>query len=366
MNVLCVIRDRAELLHFVQTLHKSGYEAASASTLEEAHQRIEKGVAPVVVVDAEFPIADGLELIRAARTMRYDRSGYIVLLRRHLAEDDLVRAYEAGLDADWHKDASDRLVAARLRTIAMRFTGEIPKGLPSKRAEEEVARNATPVVARDVELERVAASSTWKGMTTGLAAAASTFLTLPVKASTAEALNKVVDLAVGILLSSAEHQFEMRVALSCDRAAASVLSQHLFGEDSEELQSDVLSELANISMGALKSSLGRESIALTGSLPQVIEPSNVDGFVAGCQRQELLSLGVQSHRVCVRVGLLLKRNVLVPAGSLVEGMIVAKDVFNARGMLLLAGGMRLSSTGAERLRLALPAKQPIEVAPGGA
>lgn len=66
-------------------------------------------------------------------------------------------------------------------------------------------------------------------------------------------------------------------------------------------------------------------------------------------------------RLVVFAGLRSRANVLVCPPDLREGMVLAKDVLNARGVLLLQGSTRLSATMVERLQGNLTPKHEIEV-----
>ena len=44
VNVLCVIRDKADLARISRVVHKCGYDTSSVSSLDDAHERIAKGV----------------------------------------------------------------------------------------------------------------------------------------------------------------------------------------------------------------------------------------------------------------------------------------------------------------------------------
>jgi hypothetical protein len=172
------------------------------------------------------------------------------------------------------------------------------------------------------------------------------------------------NLASGIILSNVEHQLELRVALAADSTSANALAMHMFGEAGPGLEADMLGEIANQSMGVLKTAFGRERFSFIGGLPEAISPEGFYQFGATCPHQVSFALVVEGARILVRVGVRSKRNSQVLGTSLVEGMVLAKDVFNARGMLLLAGGTRLSLTAIERLRGSLAPKQLVEVAAG--
>jgi hypothetical protein len=147
-----------------------------------------------------------------------------------------------------------------------------------------------------------------------------------------------------------------------DTLSARSLAVQVFGEDSSDLEADMLGELANMSMGALKASFNREAISFTGGLPEAIHRDELPQFSANCAYLETFTLAVADAHIVVRIGILSKKNESVKASSLCEGMVLAKNVFNANGMLLLSAGTRLSSTAIQRLRQSLDKTQSVEVA----
>ncbi|MBS2025945.1 MAG: hypothetical protein JST92_26400, partial [Deltaproteobacteria bacterium] len=152
--------------------------------------------------------------------------------------------------------------------------------------------------------------------------------------------------------------------VATNETSARALAVHLFGEAGPELEADMIGEVANICMGTIKQSFSREALAFTSGLPEAIESPKFPLYTASCFRQEAFSLVVNGARLAMRIGVSSRRNVLVTLAQLHEGMVLAKDLYNVKGMLLLASGTRLSTTAVERLSLALQPKQMIEVAMG--
>jgi hypothetical protein len=79
------------------------------------------------------------------------------------------------------------------------------------------------------------------------------------------------------------------------------------------------------------------------------------------RQQDTFSLVMGDAQLVVHVGLRSRANILVTPGVLIEGMVTAKAVHNARGVLMAAGGTRLSSHMIGQLRTLLAPTQKIEV-----
>ncbi len=76
---------------------------------------------------------------------------------------------------------------------------------------------------------------------------------------------------------------------------------------------------------------------------------------------DAFAVTVEGSRLAIHLGLRSKANSVVAVGTLGEGMVLAKDVFNPRGMLLLTAGTRLSQTMVDKLQSMLSPKHTIEV-----
>jgi hypothetical protein len=179
--------------------------------------------------------------------------------------------------------------------------------------------------------------------------------------SRAEGQAMPLGVCCAIVLANPTSQLEMRVAVGADVTSARALVTHLFGPDEGDLAADVLNELSNIFMGALKASFGSESVPFTGGLPAPLPVDELLRPPVMYRQQDTFSLVMGDAQLVVHVGLRSRANILVTPGVLIEGMVTAKAVHNARGVLMAAGGTRLSSHMIGQLRTLLAPTQKIEV-----
>jgi CheY-like chemotaxis protein len=367
MKVLCVIKDNNELARTIVAMRELGHEALWAKSEGEAKTRLAASIPDVVLVDSAYQLPEVLSLVTLVRAMDAKRYVFVLLMTTAASDGILQPAYEAGCDGDFRKGATTAQWSPRLGAIARILNAPTIGKVRSIATSTTAADAGAPVDAGPLSpAEAIARSATWQNLTRELSAVASSFLTVPVAAGPAESEIQGLGIATGIVLSNVEQQTEVRIALATDKNSASHLTVHLFGEDTLDLEADMLNELANMSMGALKTGFGRDTIRFTGGLP---EPLGLDRFYrygAACQRQESFTLVIQGAKILVRVGIATKQNQMVALAVVCEGMVLAKDVFNAQGMLMLRAGTRLSSTAADRLRAALEPKRSIEVAMGAA
>ncbi|MFO0556246.1 MAG: hypothetical protein U0271_48160 [Polyangiaceae bacterium] len=353
-------------------LLKQAHREARATSDEVEARRLAQ-LLGVVVIALTDQVSKSIDLIRHVRETE-SGSVYLLVAAPANAEAQVELAYEAGCDCDVRLPTTASAFNARLLPADRRQLSRVSQtarsavrangARPLTPATPGAATTAAMPAARPAPssiLEVVVRSAAWRGMGADLQRVASTFLTVNCNAVRLEGEPDIA-LARGIVLANVDQQLEVRVALATDAKSARTFTTHLFGEDSSDLEADMLGELANMAMGALKAAFAKESVPFTGGLPEALPPNRFLQFNAQCVHVEQFALAVHDARIFVRVGIHSKRNVLVGAPALQEGMVLAKDVFNAKGMLLLTAGTRLSATSADRLRQALARTQSVEVA----
>ncbi|MFZ9886998.1 MAG: hypothetical protein ACO3JL_05790, partial [Myxococcota bacterium] len=152
-----------------------------------------------------------------------------------------------------------------------------------------------------------------------------------------------------------------RFVVGTDKESARELANHLFGEADESLIEDMLGELSNIFMGALKTSFTTEDIIFTSGLPSPVPPDELLTPSFSFAQRHVVTMQLHPSIICVSVGLRSTAPSLVTPLDLREGMVLSKDVLGDRGLILLGAGTRLSLNMIEKLRGHLPEKTPVEV-----
>jgi CheY-like chemotaxis protein len=302
------------------------------------------------------------------------RRPYVLLLHPSLPDDFIVRALEAGADADLKSPLTPQYLAARLGAVERRSAlpptteGPLMASLPPADGRARLdsrlpgaARGSPSLIPGAGPLSSAAGSGTWSTAAEQMADAASRFLALPVGWDSLPASGAAPSVAVGIVLLDAQQHLELRIALGADPSSARALAVHLFGADGEDLGPDVMNELANILMGTLKTSFAGEGLTFTSGLPAEIPAEEVLRPSAPYQAQEALLFTLAEARLVVHIALRARANQLVITLRLEEGMVLAKHVFHPRGMLLVDAGTRLSQHTVERMRASLPGTYRIEV-----
>lgn len=164
-----------------------------------------------------------------------------------------------------------------------------------------------------------------------------------------------------IPMSLAGEQLEVRVSVVADATGLRWIKANLLGDPNAtaDAADDALRELANTAGGALKRAALAENIALTTGIPGTDNPAPPP------EQHACWTLALDADGSCLAVvGEIRQRtNQRVPASQLSEGMIIAHDVRNEGGILLVPAGARLTGTTAAKLSKMLGPRFFLEVAP---
>ena len=116
MRVLLVEDEpTARILLEAQLRNLAGPEVYCAANGEEALALAVKVMPQIVVTDWMMPVMNGLELCRALRATDWGQSMYVIMLTGIDAEEEIVEAFEAGVDDYVTKPVNIRALSARMR-----------------------------------------------------------------------------------------------------------------------------------------------------------------------------------------------------------------------------------------------------------
>jgi len=167
--------------------------------------------------------------------------------------------------------------------------------------------------------------------------------------------------SASIPMSLAGDQLELRLSIVADGIGLTWVREALLGDPAanDEATRDALRELANTAGGALKRAALSESITLTTGIPCDDTVSRFPG------KHACWSLKVEGGEGCLAVvgEIRTRSNERISAAQLTEGMVLAHDIRNEGGVLLVPAGSRLTATSASRLATLLGPRYFLEVAP---
>jgi DNA-binding response OmpR family regulator len=162
-------------------------------------------------------------------------------------------------------------------------------------------------------------------------------------------------------MSLAGDQLEVRISIVVDAATLAWIRETLLGDVNADQAAtdDALRELANTASGAFKRAAACENIVFTTGLPV----SGGNERFPGNSSCWSLSLSGDAGCLALAVEVKERENQRVPASQLTEGMVLAHDLRNDGGILLVPAGARLTGTSAAKLARLLGDSIYLEVAP---
>ncbi len=113
-RVLAVDDERLSLKLIRHHLEKAGHEVLVASNGDQALEIAMQEDPPIIVTDWRMPGMDGLDLVRMLRRYERGRATYIILLTGSDDEEQVVEAFDAGIDDYVTKPFNPRVLLARV------------------------------------------------------------------------------------------------------------------------------------------------------------------------------------------------------------------------------------------------------------
>lgn len=350
MHVLIVedVRHERELL--ARHLAAAGHEVSQAADARAGLQFFADRPPEVLLTDWSLTGGpSGLDLIKRIRSIATPHYVYCIVVTGRTNAADIAQVFGGGADDFLRKPVFREELLARV---------EAPK---------RIAQWAP----------RLAASATvhdFTGHYDGTHLKAWTDVESVVTADIADMLGQNLTIDVGkvspvimsadIPLSLPAEQLEFRISVGFDQGARAKLGEVLLGDPNapDAAMSDVVREIANTAGGAFKRAALSEGIALTTGLPTnqtgsrgAAEPTQ--GKVKPWIGRSDLGFGLS-----FTAQILSRQNQRVTAHTLREGMVIARDLKNEAGVLLVPAGTRLTSSTVERLTKLLGGSFLVEVA----
>ena len=115
MRVLIVDDDDIALDLLSHTLEEEGYRVETATSGEEACDRLLVGDIRCVITDWEMPGLSGLDVCRFIRNQTAEGYVYVIMLTSHARPDDVVEGLSAGADDFVRKPFDPRELVCRVR-----------------------------------------------------------------------------------------------------------------------------------------------------------------------------------------------------------------------------------------------------------
>ncbi|MGH8548796.1 MAG: diguanylate cyclase [Methylococcales bacterium] len=160
LDIVLVDDDPLLLARLSKQLSTAGHRLRSCRSGQAALKEIFAKVPQLVLTDWSMQPMDGLTLCQTLRQSAIGRNVYLIMLTAHEGKDDLIKAFEAGIDDYITKPINFKVLVARIR--AGQRICALQTELTKERAELEQQANALALANR--QLEQVANTDLLTGL----------------------------------------------------------------------------------------------------------------------------------------------------------------------------------------------------------
>lgn len=347
MRIVLLNPKRVERDAMVRALAHSTYRVEPVGDEPTALAAIARESPAVIVFSV--PAAGAPDLVRRLRATDSTGQAYLLaLLESTASRKDIASVLDAGVHDFIRRPIVDAELVERVRAPArlIRWAQSLP-------------RTTVFDLASAMDIGRLQA---WKNLGTLVADDLSQIATQAFAVREGWP-KRFADQLCGatIPMSLAGDQLEVRVSIVVDALTLHWLRGALLGDPNANADAtdDALRELANTAGGAVKRAALCENVTLTTGLPSTNHSPSFSGD------RVCWTLSSDGGDVCIAVVGEIRKlaNQRVPASELSEGMVLAHDIRNASGILLVPAGSRLTGTSAAKLSAMLGPRFLIEVAP---
>jgi CheY-like chemotaxis protein len=316
-----------------QSLTKAGATVEIVADGKAARDRLARGGFDAFVTDWMMPELDGIELARELKTA--PNRPVVILVTALNAPGARGHALQAGADEFLTKPlAASALVDAIVRCLTRR----------PQQGTVEVA--STPAATFD---HPVAQTPAWKNLPQEIRKVAGGFLGVPVDLAPGRKPTDRPELRGILPLVDVEHLLELHVRVEASMVAGVELARVMLGDpppDDEVTLQDLVSEVANVVAGGIKTAFVADGFPFTLGLTSRVDLPPLEDYAI----TELATLRADKVELAFAIGIRPRNAVALPVSKLQEGMILADNIRNERGAMVLPLGTRLTVTVATRLQ----------------
>lgn len=344
MRILVVQPRTAERANVANALLGSSHQLECANDAAAALQMLEQKPFDVLMVEHALTGMSGHELVRRFRAREGVRRTWVMVTNALASPGCVQAAFAAGADDFVPNRCSKDELLARLDGKA--------------RVQAWVAALST----REEESPRADALRSWTESAELMTTTFGDMLGIEVTLDHAppDPSDRAEVAVLPLTLAATGHEVSVRAALTA--SGKSLVCEHLLGAaDAEpEAARDMLREIANLSGGIWKRLAAGEGHAYSVGIPR--DASWVDGERGVLAERQWTVCASGKTLLHLRLELRQRCNERVPIETITEGMVLAQDVFNLSGGVLLRGGTRLTRSLLTQLSRALGTKAVLEVA----
>jgi AmiR/NasT family two-component response regulator len=379
MRILILEEGTKSLAELAGLVARSGHDVEVATTAAGAIAALKKKAVDIAVVLGGPPTVSAVaQALRPPEDPTF-RSLIVVVLENTAKAREA--AYDDGADDVVVAGATSEELADHIRS-AERVV-KLERRLRERVTELESAlrRLSMHALARGQEVAStgpkasgrgglsVLLTSTWTGLDDLLAKMCTEYLQSPFAHLVGAAPPTAGCRGSRIALADVENELKLELSFyASDESSKAIATSFCGGDESlvdDEVVRDVLLELANSGMGAVKAAFLGEEYRFAAAIPESLVGVDPVKQLEGAEAKRVRAFRSDNAVVYAVVTLRHQGKIKLPASRLKEGMVVATDVLNDAGLLLVRGGTRLTETTAEKLARMIP-KREIELADAAA
>jgi len=333
----------------VRLFPADAHEIRLAQSAAEALSIVETADFDLILIETTLAGTSGLELVKRIRAREASGHTYIIVTAARQVPGDLKGAFAAGADDFIRKPLvrDELLIRAEAPTRIRRWAAKVFGGSAA-----DFDGNSA-----------LTAISAWTSAESGLCSELADMLgygLTPVPTHNAIDGSSLVS---ALTLSLASEQTEVFLAIGVDNGSAATLAEALFGSPDVEpaAMKDMMRELANVAAGAFKRIAGTEGRVLTTGLPSESTVETVRQLSAIAHKAWVGTVEGSSLAIRFDLRLRAREPKRVRAAGLREGMVLAVDLRNPLGALLMPSGTRICETHLAGIRRQLGDEHSIEI-----
>lgn len=351
MRVLIIDANPQDREAAAKYLQAAGHEVTAIADTRSALAEAEKVHHEVVVLDVLQQGPTAFQLLQYLRRKEVGSHAYIVVTSAKPTTTELTTAISAGADDYMRKPLSREELVVRVGAL------------------ERIRKWASQVfsaVALDwTTSPSISKLTAWAEVDRTVSNDISELLGVSLGPMHGEDPIGSTVVAAQIPLTIAAEGMEVRLTVGLDAPSLNTVAELVLGAPggaADEAVRDMVREFANTAAGAFKRTAGQEGVTLTCGLPVDIKPGRLAALNSTARRKFFVSAKDQAMRIGFDIEVAAKSLARVTVAALKEGMVLARDLKNDAGGLLVPAGTRLTSSQIDRMQRILSDEVAIDVA----
>jgi AmiR/NasT family two-component response regulator len=364
MNVLLFVSKGEAPADLLTDLKHGGHLVNSVNTAKAALELIARDPPDIAVVSGDLA-ADAFGTILQAVLGADDLYRSLVVLVGKDTPERRTALYSAGVEDVAGPTVTPRELASRIKAAERIVRLERRLRERVRELESALSRLEMNAIRRGQALAGGNASATppvpgpfllarsWTGVEEILGKMCAEYLRAPFQLVAGLVPPAAGSPGATVSLVDVEHELRIDLTFFAPVASARAIAIAFCGDESlvdDDVMRDVILELTNSGMGAVKGAFLNDGFKFAGSTPKAKVFTDLPSLHQGAEARRMLTYRFVHAVLAVRP----TPRIRVKANMLREGMIVAVDVINEAGVLMVPGGTRLTETAAERIRRLMP------------